>query len=195
MSDYIYRYDGIKLHDGWQHPVSGVVHTEARWFDSQTAEKLEALGVTRHLKPTIPDHDRYYQRPVEQPSGEYLIEDLPLEQVKAKKRAELNAEKRRRQLAGFEFNGGVFDSHRDAIENITQAAMAARYAIENGIDYTETWTLQDNTTMTLTAEEVLQMQVALTNHGRAMHLQCNQLKDTVDACQSGAEVKAVEWAD
>lgn len=196
MSDFIYRFEGIKIQDGWQHPLDHkLVISRVKWLDSQSDEKLAALKITKHDKPTKPAHDKYYQKAVEQPSGEYVIEDLPLGDVKAKRKAEINAEKRQRQVAGFQFKRKMFDCHRDAILDITQASIAAQYAIDNDIEYNEAWTLQDNSEMVLSAADVLEMQLALTGHGREIHLQAKALKAQVDLCQNGAAVKAVEWPE
>jgi hypothetical protein len=192
-TQYIYRYNGIKIHDGWEDPVTGIEYTKASWFDSQTTDKLEALGVTRHEKPAVPSYDSYYQKPVEQDDGTYLIEDKPLEDVRRRKKDEINAERDQRETAGFLYQGKLFDSDQRSADRIQVAALAAQAAINAGETFSVTWTVSDNTDVVLDAAGVLGMVAAFAEHGESIFETAKALKADVDACKNGKAVKDVEW--
>lgn len=194
---FLYRYDGKKITDGWKHPVTKVVYKYANWFDSQSPEQLAAINVTRHEWPSVPAYDSYYQKPVEQPSGEYIIEDLPLADVKTKKKAEINNKRNQLETAGFLYQGKKFDSDQRSADRMQVAALAAQAALNTGSEFSVTWTVQDNTTVTLDAAGVLGMVAAFAQYGAGVFEQAKALKAQVDseACDTGAKVKAVEWPE
>lgn len=192
-ADYLYRHEGLKITDGWQHPVTKTVYKYANWFDSQSQAQLDAINVTRHEWPAVPAHDPYYQKPVEQATGEWIIEDLPLADVKARKKAEINAKRNQLETAGFSYQGKLFDSDQRSADRIQVAALAAQAAINTGSEFSVTWTVQDNSTVTLDAAGVLGMVAAFAEYGEGVFEQAKVLKAQVDLCETGAEVKAVEW--
>jgi hypothetical protein len=198
MSDFIYRFEGVKITNGWKHPLNHqLVIKNVKWLDSQSPEKLEALQITKHDKPVPPEYDRYYQRPVEQPSGEYVIEDLPLADVKAKKKAELTAIKERKEQEGFMFRDKLIQTDLPSYRRIETAGTAALAAKLNNVPFYKEWTAADNTIIPLDADGMIAMHAALVEMGQTYHTQCEQLKAQVmsPTRNTGAKVKAVEWPE
>lgn len=195
---FLYRYNSVKITDGWKHPVSGVEYKRVNWFDSQSDSQLEALGVTRHEWPVPPAHDPYYQTPVEQQSGEYKIENLPLEDVKAKKKAEiLSVYETKMQMV----RAGYSDSEIASWVKQELEANAWTEWQSNGAPETDepvTPLLDGIATArgvdkSVLVGKVLQKAAAATPYTAQMTGIKQSLEDAVDACSKGAEVKAVEW--
>lgn len=198
MSDFIYRFEGIKITSGWQHPLDhDLVINNVKWLDSQSPEKLESLQITKHDKPVPPEYDSYYQKLVEQPSGEYVIEDLPLADVKAKKKAELTAIKERKEQEGFLFQEKLIQTDLASYRRIETAATAALAAKMIGVEFSKEWTAADNSKLQIDADGMIAMHAKMVEMGQLYHSQCEQLKAQVmlSSCDSGAKVKAVEWTE
>jgi hypothetical protein len=197
MSDFIYRFEGVEITDGWQHPLdSDLVLTNAnKWLGSQCDEKLEALQITKHERPAQPPYDSYYQKLVKQPSGEYTVQDLPLAEVKQKKKQELNDIRARKNREGFMFQDKLIQTDENSFFNIVSAhgkALAAKYLNE---PFSTEWTTADNTTIQIDADAMLDMHNKLVEMGEANHIQCKVMKAQVDSpsCDTGAKVKAIVW--
>lgn len=198
MSDFIYRFEGIKIRNGWQHPLDhNLVISHVRWLDSQSDAKLTALQITKHAKPTVPAYDSYYQKPVEQPSGDYVIEDFPLAEVEAKKCAELTALKAQKEQGGFEFQGKLIQTDINSYRRIESATTAAIAAKQAEATFNVEWTTADNSKLQLDADGMIAMHAALVQMGLNYHTTCEQLKVLVKSASrdTGAEVKAVEWPE
>lgn len=189
----IYRYDGVKIKDGWTHPLTGTVYTKANWFDSQSPEQLEAFGVTRHGAPLKPDFDSFYQEVIENAAGNYSVQDLPLETVKERKKAQINAIRDELEITGFNHNGVTFDSDQRSADRIQIATIAANASLITSTAFAVEWRAADNSEHQFDAAGMLALTQSFAGHGLALHEQAKQLKIAVDAAQTVADVVAIEW--
>lgn len=120
--------------------------------------------------------------------------EKPLEELKAEKRAEINQARDAAEQGGFEYMGKIFDSDPISCQRISCAAQAMSLlpaSDENKI----TWTTQDNSTIDLTAQELLGLVGALAQWSNACHEKATALKAQIDACLTAEELDEIKWVD
>ena len=88
------------------------------------------------------------------------IDPRSLDEIKAQKWAEIKAMRDQLEFGGFEFDGNIYDSNQVSQGRIMGAAGA-------GID--QTWTLANNTTVELTAQQLKELYAALQAHIAGVH--------------------------
>lgn len=128
-------------------------------------------------------------------NGQYKIVELPkpsLEELKEAKRAEINQARDNAEQGGFEYMGKVFDSDQVSAQRISMAAQAMALAPDGT---TITWTCQDNSTIDLTAQELVGLVVALATWSNACHEKATALKAKIEAAQTAEELELITWED
>lgn len=115
-----------------------------------------------------------------------------LNELKEAKRAEINAARDQAEQGGFEYMGKVFDSDQISAQRISMAAQAMALAPEGT---TITWTCQDNTTIDLTAQELVGLVVALAEWSNTCHQKATALKAQIDAAKTAEELELITWED
>lgn len=116
----------------------------------------------------------------------------PLNEIKAEKRAEINTARDNAEQGGFEYMGKVFDSDQVSAQRISMAAQAMALAPDGT---TITWTCQDNSTIDLTAQELVGLVVALATWSNACHEKATALKAKIEAAQTAEELELITWED
>lgn len=138
--------------------------------------------------------------PVEEP-GDYLISEDGLGCVpRPKTLDELRMEvwdrvKVQREAAidaGAPTPHGAVDSDTDGRNNVAGATLAANIALSSGQPYSITWTLLDNSTVTLDADAMIGLGVAVLAHVNACHERARQLRAEIEAAQTMAELLAID---
>lgn len=120
----------------------------------------------------------------------------PVEQAKELKREEINKKRDEAEQGGFEYMGKIFDSDPVSCQRISCAAQAMQYAaatIAGEDDPKITWTTQDNSTIDLTPAELAGLIAALAAWSNSCHEKATALKQQVEACETTAEVEAIDW--
>jgi len=118
-----------------------------------------------------------------------------LDELKAAKKAEINAERDRREISGFPYLGKTFDSDQRSHSRITTAVQAAQAAMAVGQPFLIEWTCADNSTIELTGEQMVGVPVAFAMYGNALHQTARSLKTQVDAAQTAEEVASIVFPD
>lgn len=103
-----------------------------------------------------------------QPSAHFIfdyeikqwVDPRTLDEIKAQKWAEIKAQRDQLEFGGFEFEWNIYDSDQVSQGRIMGAASA-------GVD--QTWTLADNTTVELTAQQLKELYAALQAHIAGVH--------------------------
>lgn len=124
-----------------------------------------------------------------------IAKELPrpsLADLKLAKRAEINTARDRAEQGGFEYLGKVFDSDPISCQRISTAAQAMALAPDGT---TITWTCQDNSTIDLTAQELVGLVVALGTWSNACHEKATALKAKIEAAQTAEELELITWED
>ena len=91
--------------------------------------------------------------------------------------------------------GKIFDSDPISCIRISSAAQAMQMAAMSEEVPTITWTCQDNTTIDLTAQELLGLVVALAEWSNKCHQKATGLKAQIDACESVEELELIQWEE
>lgn len=144
--------------------------------------------VVKEEKYTIVELHRYFQ------INEIIIPEPTLEELKLAKRAEINKARDAAEQGGFEYMGKVFDSDQVSCQRISCAAQAMQMAAMSEEVPTITWTCQDNTTIDLTAQELMGLVVALAEWSNTCHQKATSLKAQIEACQSKEELEKIQWS-
>lgn len=113
---------------------------------------------------------------------------------RAEVRAAINAERDRREEAGFVYLGRPVDSDSRSVQRIGVAVQAAQAAAGAGQPFAIEWMCQDNTLLALDAAGMMGMPVALAMAGNALHQHARTLKAAVDAADSVAALEAIDVA-
>lgn len=127
--------------------------------------------------------------------GKYKIVELPkpsLDELKLAKRAEINQARDAAEQGGFEYMGKVFDSDQVSAQRISMAAQAMALAPDGT---TITWTCQDNSTIDLTAQELVGLVVALAQHSNTCHEKATALKAKIEEAKSEEELNKINWCE
>lgn len=127
---------------------------------------------------------------------QYQLVELPkpsLEELKIIKRAEINVARDEAEQGGFEYMGKVFDSDPISCIRISSAAQAMEVATMAEETPTITWTCQDNTTIDLTAADLMGLVVALAEWSNTCHQKATQIKALLEECQTSEEVEKISW--
>lgn len=120
-----------------------------------------------------------------------VIPEPTLDELKLAKREEINRARDAAEQGGFEYMGKFFDSDQVSAQRISMAAQAMANA---PAEATITWTCQDNTTVDLTAKDLVGLVVALATWSNTCHQRATALKAQVDTAQTAKEVEAITWS-
>lgn len=129
--------------------------------------------------------------------GKYYFESTcptqPLEELKLAKRAEINKVRDAAEQGGFEYMGKVFDSDEISCIRTTCAAQAMQLSVMSEETSTITWTCQDNSTIDLTAQELMGLVVALAEWSNRCHEKATALKAQIEAAKTAEELEKITW--
>jgi hypothetical protein len=124
------------------------------------------------------------------------IPDPPIAEHRAIIRERLHAARReartRAETSGFIFNGHPFDSDRDSILRIANAATTALTANLVGAPFATAWHCADGYDMPLDAAGVMAMQGALAAHGQACHDRSSALRAMIEDPAADLDALAAE---
>lgn len=105
-----------------------------------------------------------------------------LDQIKAQKWAEIKSERDRIEFGGFEFEGNIYDSDQVSQGRILGAASAGLGQV---------WTLANNTTVNLTADQLVQLYQALQIHIAIAHERGRTAREAIMSATTKEDVAAV----
>lgn len=117
-----------------------------------------------------------------------------IETARACKWAEIKGERDRLENGGFDVPGvGRFDSDADSRARIVGAVTAAKIAKDEGQPFSVEWTLADNTTVMLNAEQVISVGFAMLTHITSTHEKGRVLRAQIDAAEDVDSLNAITW--
>lgn len=99
-----------------------------------------------------------------------------LDAIRERIRGALNAERARRERAGFPYLGKWVDADPDSVDRMTAAVLAAMAAQTLGQPFATSWTCADNSELPLDAAGMIGMPVAFASYGQALHDYCKARK-------------------
>ncbi len=125
--------------------------------------------------------------------GKYITEAQAFEKNKEKKRAEINAARDAAEQGGFFYMGKTFDSDVVSCIRIQGAAQSMQAASMVEDVPSITWTCKDNTTIELTAQELLGLSVALAEWSNTCHKKATELKAQIELANTQEELEKITW--
>lgn len=87
---------------------------------------------------------------------------------------------------------GVVDSDEAARSNVSGAALGALIAKSASAPYAVTWTMLDNSTQTLDADEMITMAMAVLTHVNACHERARELRVQIETAPDMAALLAID---
>lgn len=126
----------------------------------------------------------------------YLLGYAPqksLDELKQAKRDEINKARDNAEQGGFEYLGKMFDSDPVSCQRIALASQTALISKQASQEFSVEWTCQDNSKITLSADETIGLSVALTQWSNSCHVKASELKALVDKAETKEEVDAISW--
>lgn len=120
-------------------------------------------------------------------------DELKIDQLKEAKRQEINEARTNAELEGFTFNGKPFDSDRDSISRIGNAATAAQSALLMKQPFQVDWVTKDNESMQLDAQGILMMHGALVQHVDQANAKAQSIKKKINSATTIAELLEIKW--
>lgn len=172
-----------------------------------TDEDIASVGVHTVTQVQPPAFDRLTQKAVElQPAQidgvltqKWEVVALDAEAVasniashKVALHSSINARRDALEEAGFPYLGKQLDSDSRSVQRINTAMQAAQVALAAGQPFSIGWTCADDTTLTLDAQGMLGVPVALAKHANTIHRHARELKTLVNAAQTSAELESIE---
>lgn len=126
--------------------------------------------------------------------GYYYIKGFaPLEDLREAKRQEINTSRDNAEQGGFEYLGKVFDSDSVSCQRIALASQTAMMCKTAGQEFNVVWTCQDNSTISLDADAMIGVSVALTQWSNTCHMKASELKEQLALATTEEEVNAIKW--
>lgn len=123
-------------------------------------------------------------------------EDLAEKQLiayKSKACQQINEKRDVLEASGFTYLGVRFDSDEKSVKRIAIAVLAAQVI---GEVYVVNWTLADNSTISLTAADVLGLPVAMAQYSNNLHVLARERKEQIMVAETTVEVDdilALPW--
>lgn len=96
-----------------------------------------------------------------------------------------------RVFAAFTWNGWTFDADERSRARISEAGLEALMIAAQGEFQSYDWVLADNTTATLSEQQMLLMSRALRTRTSQLHLAANARRQQIDAATTVAQVEAI----
>lgn len=173
--------------DGFEHFEArgmGVVEVGASVKDS--THYISGGAAVAMPERTSPQHEFDY-------TAKVWLDRRTIEQLRASKWADIKAARTTAEYGGFEFQGKVYDSGQASVQRITTAAQAASAAAATGTPFIRDWTLKDNSTVILDAENMVGLFIALDAHVSGAHARAAGLRVLIDTATTRAELDAIAW--
>lgn len=145
------------------------------------------LSELRIVEPVLPDEHEVRFEVI----AKAAADALPI--LRERKWAEIKLARDAAEFGGFEWDGSRFDSDRTSAQRIGLALQYAAMAKAAGLPASVDWTLADNATRTLDADDMLGVGTAMTNHIGAQHAKARELRTQIDTAQTEAEIINITW--
>lgn len=113
-----------------------------------------------------------------------------LEGAKARAWEAVKATRAVKEIGNFMYDGGSYQADKERVTGAVQLAVLAKM---NGWAFSETWTLTDNSTRTLSADGIIGLGVALGKFVSGIYAIGRVLRTQIDAATTIEEVNSINW--
>jgi type V secretory pathway adhesin AidA len=125
--------------------------------------------------------------------GEILQAETELETAKRKKWMEIKRERELFEFGSFTWNSNVFDADALSQQRVGQAAQQAMLFKSLNTPFSQSWTLKDNTDITLNGDQMIEVALAMGQHINLAHDRSRELRALLDAATTTEEVDLLHW--
>lgn len=112
------------------------------------------------------------------------VDPRTLDEIKAQKWEEIKSQRDQLEFGGFEFENKLYDSDQVSQGRIMGAAAA---------EVDQTWTLADNSTVELTAQQLKELYAALQAHIAGVHERGRIARQKIETALTYEEIEAVNF--
>ncbi len=190
MTKKVYRYDDTKkyagiveLDDTDRSPVSGRWQIPAGC--TEVAPPAEKDGFEIVWDGVAWAYSEFEKDPEPEPSSEPTLDE-----TKSAKLLELKCARDTLEVANVEYNGNTYDFDDKSRARLDIALKALQL---QGDAATIDWTMADNGTATITANDILQVFTAAAVRSNKLHQRYRSLKEQVSAAEDKAAVEAINF--
>ncbi len=128
-------------------------------------------------------------------NGEFVPEPPyvpPLEDVKATKISEFKTIRDTKEVEPIRTDKGLFDYDDKSRDRL---AIARQSLTDNPSVESIVWTTADNQRVAMTIVDFAEINSVAANRSNQLHIQYNDLKEQVNACETVEEVEAIVWPE
>ena len=104
-----------------------------------------------------------------------------LAEAKEAKKQAINQARDSKEQAGFIYDGSPFDTNQISYMRLLGASQTAQTALAAGQAFSVEWTLADNSSRTMSAEDMIGIIPAFAMYSSTLHAKASELKAQVDA--------------
>lgn len=129
---------------------------------------------------------------VAQEDGTWGLDEQSIPKIANQKWAEVKTARDEAEQVGCPYMDKTLDSDTTSVQRIAIAVQAAQQAITAGaVDFTLDWTMQDNSTIKMTAEQVIGMSAALAAYSNNLHEQARQCREQIEQIAANYEAGTI----
>lgn len=178
------KYAGIvQLDDTDRSPVSGRWQIPAGCATVQPPAEKDGFEI-------IWDGTAWAYREAEKDPEPAQPRELTLDEIKSTKLQELKAARDAAEVEPVAYNGHNYDFDDKSRARLDIALKALQL---QGASATVDWTMADNSTATITANDILQVFAAAAQRSNELHQRYRVLKEQVSAAEDKAAVEAINF--
>lgn len=155
--------------------------------DAKFVDDIEYISSTDYFDSATSTFVSIGESPSQHHTFDYTtkqwIDPRSLDEIKAQKWAEIKSQRDQLEFGGFEFGGNIYDSDQVSQGRIMGAASA-------GVD--QVWTLADNTTVELTAQQLKELYIALQSHIANAHERGRIARQLIFEAETKEQVESIQ---
>lgn len=170
--------------------VATGISPETHYIDPATHEPV-AYGPAALAALSSPPHPRA----VWQPAAGIWVDGRSLDDLRADRWEAIKRDRQAALDAGFVWDGSRFDSDPEARTNISDGVLLAQTLMGMGLPADREWTLADNSTRSLSGEDVVSVGIAMGMHIDAAHTRARLLRAQLfaEATDTPEKIEAISW--
>lgn len=161
-------------------PLSAEITGAHDWIDVSTKELV--------IAPASPSPHHVFDYTTKQ-----WVDPRTLADLKEAKWLEIKAARDAAEFGSFTWDNSTFDSDPTSQSRIQGAAQLATLALMNSQPFSIDWTLADNSTRVLTAQDMLAVGTAMGVHTNTQHVKARLKRDMINAATTAEEIAAITW--
>ena len=123
------------------------------------------------------------------------VDARTLDQAKAETWETIRIARDANQAMGFAWDGSKFDSDDISVQRIQGALQLALLALSAGQPFSIVWTLYDNTTRTMSAQDMVNMYLALGTFVQSIFTAGVNLRNQINAATSLSQLHNISWVN